>query len=376
MIATALIAFGALAVPGQTAALSLLTGAAPDALHLTVYETASGKSRVLDTYAADGPPVPSPDGAWIAYPVRDGDRRVIRLIRPDGSEGHTVPHGGTWHDDPVWSPDGKRLAYTVNASFGEKRVAVYSLSRDDEALWGGDEGLGLMNPAFLPLRTIASIAGAFQSPDVASKLKKSWPEFDIAAITGEVTGGGMIIAARAVRHGDRMSTDVALVTAKRVLPPVLDSILPHKGMYEEWGALPSPDGKTIVFESNDGGDRELYLLSFKKSVYNLTNHYEADWNPVWEPDSRYILFESFREGRRGIYQVLADTVRVSPIAVTSDGDNWAPACSPDGGQVAFVSNRTGVPALWFADADGANARLVDTGAAIALAPAWIPEAAE
>jgi eukaryotic-like serine/threonine-protein kinase len=58
------------------------------------------------------------------------------------------------------------------------------------------------------------------------------------------------------------------------------------------------------------------------------------------------------------------------------GSTWwedSPAVSPDGRQVAFTSNRTGMNEIWSADIDGASARQVTSHGPVVLAPAWSPD---
>jgi Tol biopolymer transport system component len=57
-------------------------------------------------------PVWSPDGKWIAYVHGVDQSTSIWLIRPDGRGRHQLVAGA---DEPAWSPNGQRLAYVDDA---------------------------------------------------------------------------------------------------------------------------------------------------------------------------------------------------------------------------------------------------------------------
>src|SRR3984885_5211725 len=44
------------------------------------------------------------------------------------------------------------------------------------------------------------------------------------------------------------------------------------------------------------------------------------------------------------------------LLLSSTGKNHSPSYSPDGRQIAFVSDRSGSPEIWLADQDGSNLR--------------------
>lgn len=110
----------------------------------------------------------------------------------------------------------------------------------------------------------------------------------------------------------------------------------------------------------------------EKGAYDVSNHHSADWNPVWSPDGKWIAFESFRSGRRGIYRVHRDTIRIFPVAVTEHAANWAPTWSPDGKWIAHVSDRDGEAGLFLTDFRGKKSEALTGPATLAYAPAWRP----
>jgi Tol biopolymer transport system component len=74
----------------------------------------SGLRRLTDDVYTDRIPVWSPDGKLLAFHSNRGGKVDIWTIHPDGSGLRQVtdtPHGSITH--AVWSPDGKRLAYSL-----------------------------------------------------------------------------------------------------------------------------------------------------------------------------------------------------------------------------------------------------------------------
>ncbi|CAN0541709.1 unnamed protein product, partial [Scytosiphon promiscuus] len=60
----------------------------------------------------------------------------------------------------------------------------------------------------------------------------------------------------------------------------------------------SPDGNTIVFETNRDGNWEIYLMNKNgKGLKRITENQFEDRRPSWHPDGNLILFESKRNGK-------------------------------------------------------------------------------
>jgi len=106
----------------------------------------STHDRVIYTSAPDGTdrrllvrggsdPVWSPDGRWIAY--LGPDRQSLWRVRADGISNRRIPVGRDWTlSDPAWSPDGRRLTFTrqwaVRLPSGrfQLRHGIYTTGRD------------------------------------------------------------------------------------------------------------------------------------------------------------------------------------------------------------------------------------------------------
>lgn len=66
--------------------------------------------------------------------------------------------------------------------------------------------------------------------------------------------------------------------------------------------------------------------------------------------------------------------RVRPVPVTTgDGTEWDPALSPDGNEIAFVSEQSGNPEIWIVDAAGGPAQPVTDSPGLDESPAWFPD---
>ena len=61
-----------------------------------------------------------------------------------------------------------------------------------------------------------------------------------------------------------------------------------------------------------------------------------------------------------------------PGAGSADQQNWLPAWSPDGTQLAFTSNRDGNPELYLMNSDGGDLRRLTYNPAIDTSPTWSP----
>jgi TolB protein len=133
----------------------------------------------------------------------------------------------------------------------------------------------------------------------------------------------------------------------------------------------SPDAKTLVFLSRRHGDRQTRL-------YQVPSSGGGDWDmggqvfgeyPTWLPDGR-ILFRATRP-EHGLVAINADGS--GSTMVFKDDTVTAPAASPDGKYVAFMSQKDGNWEIYRMQPDGSGVkRLTSNGARDGL-PAWSPD---
>lgn len=145
----------------------------------------------------------------------------------------------------------------------------------------------------------------------------------------------------------------------------------------------SPDGKRIAFfeygwqvvDADGSNLREIAPGVVLTQCFHLP--------PLWSPDSRSLAVvtstssQSFcprwgDDNFKGTQIVLIDVESGKSRPLLSDGStgNIDPAWSPDGSQIAFVSNRGGAPGIWVANVDGTNLHPLTEGYQLARFPVW------
>ncbi len=344
-------------------ALLLLIGALPLALAASV---AIVGSRSLNS---DGPE----DGLRANALIPQGDEAVFALasdgdvftVRADGTDLRQLTDGPGVASNPVWSPDGTRIAYH------EWRDGADSLVVMDAG--GGD-------PITLATNSQASqdCAGYYFRP--------AWAP----------DGSSLIFP---TRDGCSGGFDLNIVAADgsspatRLLAPGTNSLL---------GAW-SPDGTRLAYLGSEGtgttglyvadvtpevamsGNLEGRLIAPDLGAHPLSPDSEDEFSqPRWSPDGTELAVAAITQGfflvdAEGIYLVKADGSGQRLLAERAGNPAW----SPDGQQLAFhrtvdpseyVHGRPCTVRTWVIDDDGSDEReLPELGDGCGTPPLWSPD---
>jgi Tol biopolymer transport system component len=301
--------------------------------------------QLTEGVAEEASPVWSPDGREIAFVRFDREGATIYLIPSLGGQerkladlsGPPVTESGYLLPDLVWSPDGRWLAYAEMSS-EEEPAHIVRLSLDSL------EKKRLTTP---PENTLGDFSPAI-SPDgghlaFLRSSSASWGDLDVWV---QSLGGGQ---PRQLTFG-RYDSPAALA----------------------W----TPAGDEIVFTSALWGSGTIYRVGLQGGDPRQIPGIGESTAFLTVSGSR-IVYQQRREGAPSLWRVpgrrapAAD--RVPRVFVDSMWIDYTPAFSPDGRKVAFQSYRSGQPNIWLCDRDGSNPVQLTRFTSHTGTPRWSPD---
>jgi Tol biopolymer transport system component len=331
------------AVLAGSGAASRASGAgAGDAVtgDLYVVSSAGGARHALTSTEGvyEVQPSVSPDGRTIAYLVYGG----IQLINPDGSGRR--PLGTAAGERPLWSPDGQSLVYSGgNGTLcipPAQRCAftdVWTVNAD------GTADRKVLDRAVHPVWSPNGRRLAFrdfvvgEGGDVVDELKVARPDgSNVQTLSeGEAIDGVHSLAAWSP-NGKWIAFNRFLREQHQLLVIRADGSHRRRltsGMYPAW----SPSGKQIAFER----DRGVWVISpTGKHARRLSSNGTC---PTWSPRGKWIAFltnASHGESKLVIVRPNGHGRRVLAAAADCYEFGWAepspPAWSRDGRSIYFV----------------------------------------
>lgn len=135
----------------------------------------------------------------------------------------------------------------------------------------------------------------------------------------------------------------------------------------------------IVFISMTEGYRDVFWMDSQgDNVTQLTNDSAQDLYPAWSPDGSQIAFVSDRDGSYAIYAMASDGSAIRRIVGGDGGYYEFPSWSPDGRNLVYSSDKAGTFDLYRIDlrSESEPQRLTTDGNADESDPSWSPDGSQ
>jgi dipeptidyl aminopeptidase/acylaminoacyl peptidase len=400
------------------AAMFVWFGAAPDAQQPQRH---FDKATFYDMESVSSPRI-SPDGATVLFSRgyvdtrSDQNRSNLWLIGTDGTRLRQLTDGDWSDSSPVWSPDGKRIAFLSDRSGSTQLHVLWADTREHLQLtrlerapgaiaWSPDgRQIAFTNfvadtSPILPVRLPPAPRGAQLAPRETIVDAPSWARdgsgpsprgFTHVFVIDAIVGGTprQITSGNYNHSGPAWSADGRTIYVSGIRKPDAEYALGDSEVYAidlatldirpmtdrngpDAGPAPSPDGRWIAYTGYDqqhftshlsslylmdssGGRKRLWVGNLPSSPANVT----------WAPDGSGVYYSMEQEGEENTWFAPADQ-GMAPRRVTSGVHVLSAVSFAENGRAAGVLTsvtRPGVLVAFSTSNPGEMRELVDVNA--------------
>jgi tricorn protease len=341
--------------------------------------TGGGVARQLTSHAGQELfPKFSPDGKWIAFSAEYSGSRQVYVMPSGGgtprqltwyNDAGILPHrGGVDHQVLGWTPDGTRILFSANRlPWSSQMSRFYTIP------FAG----GLETPLVIPEGGTGDFSpdGRYMVYTPISREWRSWKRtrggraqdvwlFDLEAITAERLTDHIMTDNQPIWLGDTIYfTSDRDYTLNLFAMDVRTRTLRKVTQHDTWDVLwPAGGPGGIVYESG----ASLY-------VYNPANGHTRKVDieirndgretlPMFRNVKQFVESASLSPGakrvvlaaRGDLFSVPAEHGEIRNVSMSQGVRERAPAWSPHGSTLAWVSDRSGEYEIWLGPADGSD----------------------
>jgi Tol biopolymer transport system component/DNA-binding winged helix-turn-helix (wHTH) protein len=300
----------------------------------------------------------SPDGKWLAFPYSSSlnESYSIVLVSVDGTQERqlTFPDGVNDDGFPIFSPDGKQLAFfrqngntsdifVVAADGGEPRRLTFDHSTLWSMAWTNDgQAIVFVSGRGGIGRSIWKIATSGGAPEPLPIGDRDIQDIAISPTTAYLAFNQV--------NEDTNIWRYEFPAGKTATKPPLALIASTRG---DSGFDISPDGKRLAIESNRSGNPEIWVCDAENGNCNQLTSFNGPHVgvPRWSPDGKQIAFDCHKSGNADVYVIAEDGSQLRRLTETPSSDS-VPNWSRDGKWIYFSSNRNGKSQVWKMAATG------------------------
>jgi Tol biopolymer transport system component/DNA-binding winged helix-turn-helix (wHTH) protein len=338
--------------------------------------------RLTKQASIDFNPVWSPDGRHIAFcrivkggtgiyiiPALGGVERRVRETHWQEDEFYQV----FWYFGRLsWSPDGKLLAYS-DRTVANEPTSIFLLSLDSlevRRLTSPQGSVGDYNPAFSPDgRTLAFSRGSQGMTSIYTAPLSGGEEQRL--ITGVQYGWGLAWTPD--------GRDIVFARAGWLADAGWLWKIPRAGgqpvrlQFGQEGVEPSIQGNRLAYARQTANiniwRRELNSLVSAGPSDRFIYSTRMESGPQFSPDGSKIAFESTRSGAYEIWMCRSDgtgAVQLTRLNSSTGTPRW----SPDGQQIVFDSRVSGNADIFVVDSRGGSPRRLTSEPSSEVVPSW------